>query len=538
MLSGPPEYRANGGSSLSGLDSTLIDSLLSPESYDHPVESFEVIETHISWVILTGPFAYKIKKPVKLDFLDFRELDSRLFYCDEELRLNRQWAPDIYIDVVPISVHGGRPRVGGGGAAVEYALRMCQFDQDQRLDAQLDAGKLSLNDMHDLADTIASQHLSAPVIGPGGRDEAITLIRQLMWDNLDALEGHIAEETLKTLRRWTAGELEKLDQKLTQRFDDGFIRVCHGDLHLSNLVRLPTGITPFDCIEFTADLRNIDVMADIAFLVMDLVSRQRSDLAYRFLNRYLEITGDYDSMCFFTLYFVYRCLVRAKVAAIRGQERDNEIDAITDRLRVQEYCDMAISHTLQRTPSLIVMHGLSGSGKTWLSTRLMSSISAVRVRSDIERKRMFELDESADSNSGIAQGIYAEAATRDVYNRIHAIGATILRAGHDVILDASYLSFTERQQAREAAANCGAGIVILDAQAPVAVLRDRIQERAGSRTDASEADLAVLDYQLENAEPLTSAEQRTAVTWKISDNIGVEAFGRRLRDSISQPTTA
>ncbi len=526
----------NSGSSLRHVDSTLIESLLSPEAYDHPVDSIEIIETHISWVILTGPFAYKIKKPVKLDFLDFRELSSRLFYCEDELRLNRRWAPDIYIDVVPISVRAGQPRVGGDGPAVEYALRMHQFEQDKRLDAQLDEVLLSMDDMYELANTIASQHQSAHVVGPDGRDETISLIKNLMWQNVDALDGQLAAEKLQALRQWTARELDRLNPALQRRFDNGFIRECHGDLHLSNLVRLPTGITPFDCIEFTADLRNIDVMADIAFLMMDLISRQRSDLAYRFLNRYLELTGDYESMELFTLYFVYRCLVRAKVAVIRGQERESDSDAKSDRSRVQKYCDMAIKHSLDRAASLIVMHGLSGSGKTWLSTKLMSTLPAVRIRSDIERKRMFDLDETADSRSGVAQGIYTEVANRELYGRMHELAATILRAEHDVILDAAYLTFSEREHVREIAADCNAGSMFVQTYAPMNILRDRMHKRAGSSKEASEANLAVLEHQLENAEPLTRAEQRAAVTWNISENVGTEAFGERLRHNISQPT--
>lgn len=518
------------------IDSGLVKSLLDPGAFSHPVESIEMIETHISWVILTGPFAYKIKKPVKLGFLDFRELSSRLFYCEEEVRLNRPWAPDIYLDVVPISVRAGQPLVGGDGPAVEYAVRMHQFDQDNRLDAQLDANKLSMDDMHELANTIASRHQSANIIGPDGRDENISLIKDAMWENLDALEGQIAKNTLQTLRQWTTTELSKLDQKLKQRFDNGFVRECHGDLHLSNLVRLPTGITAFDCIEFSADFRNIDVMCDIVFLVMDLVSRQRSDLAFRFLNRYLELTGDYSSMEMFTLFFVYRCLVRAKVSAIRSQERKNDNDATSDRSRVRKYCDMAIKHTLERTPSLFVMHGLSGSGKTWLSTKLMSTLPAVRIRSDIERKRMFELDESADSGSGVAQGIYTEAANRELYRLMHELAATILRAGHDIILDASYLRFSEREHAREIAADCNAGSVFIQTRAPVNILRDRIYKRVGSGKEASEADLAVLEYQLENAESLTRAERRAAITLNTCENIGTEDLCRQLRHIVSQPT--
>ncbi len=510
-----------GSISFRRLDSSLIESLLNPEAYPHPVESIEVIETHISWVILTGPFAYKIKKAIKLGFLDFRELRSRLFYCKEEIRLNRPWAPDIYLNVVPITMQGGKALVGADGAAVEYAVRMCQFDQDKRLDAELRANKLSAPDMAELAENIARQHGAAKVIGPDGRDSKLSHTKDDMWDNLDALEGLLQAKQLRRLRQWTGRQLARLDPVLRHRIDRGYVRECHGDLHLSNLVRLPSGITAFDCIEFSDDLRNIDVMCDIAFLVMDLVSRERSDLAYRFLNRYLELTGDYGGMEIFTLYFVYRCLVRAKVAAIRSQERRDDRHAKDDSCRMRQYCDMALEWTTDRTPTLVLMHGLSGSGKTWLSSDLVSALPAVRIRSDIERKRMFGLHEYADSGSGVAKGIYSEAADDELYRLIHSLAETILRADHDVILDASYLRLSERDCARDIAAECGAAVVIVHAHAPVNILRNRLQTRAESDTEASEADLAVLEYQLEKIELLTPREQRRAVRWSNGDSAGI-----------------
>jgi len=524
-----------GSISFRRLDSSLIESLLQPEAYPHPVESIELIETHISWVILTGQFAYKIKKPIRLGFLDFRELASRFFYCKEEVRLNRPWAPDIYLGVVPISMQRGQALVDGDGVAIEYAVRMRQFDQARRLDAELLADKLSVSDMDELAENIAGQHLSAKIIEVDGSDEKLAHIKRDMWDNLDALEGLLAKQKLRTLRLWTGTQLDRLEPILRKRIADGFVRACHGDLHLSNLVRLPTGITAFDCIEFSDDLRNIDVMCDIAFLVMDLVSRHRPDLAYRFLNRYLEITGDYDSMRVFTLYFVYRCLVRAKVAAIRSQERLGDKHAKNDLSRMQIYCEMALDWCQHRTPILIVMHGLSGSGKSWLSSQLVSTTSAVRVRSDIERKRLFSLEEASDSGSPVARGIYSEPANESVYRQILDLAATILRAGHDVILDAAFLMSSERGSAREIAAECGARFVIVHADAPQSVLRDRIQKRVADLAEVSEADLSVLAFQIENMEPLTKDEQRTAVYWDTGGTAGIPDLVRLLAERQSCP---
>jgi len=415
---------------------------------------------------------------------------------------------------------------------------MQQFDQRCRLDAQLGANKITMDDMRELANIIASRHQSANIIGPDERDKNISLIKGAMLANLDALEGQISNNTLQTLRQWTTRELNKLDKKLKHRFDNGFVRECHGDLHLSNLVRLPTGITAFDCIEFSAELRNIDVMCDIAFLVMDLVARQQSGLAYQFLNRYLEITGDYGSMEVFRLYFVYRCLVHAKVAAIRGVEDKHDTHVKIDRAQVKEYCDLALEQSVFWSPVLIVMHGLSASGKTKLSTGLMSTLPAVRISSDIERKRMFELGEIADSGSGVAEGIYTESANKNLYSRIHGIAAAILRARHDVILDAAYLRLSERDHAREVAAVCGAGCVFIQTHAPVDILRERIRKRIGSGKKASEANLEVLDYQLDNVEPLTRKEWRTAVSWNTCENNDTEDLAGRLRHFGSWPITS
>jgi len=343
---------------------------------------------------------------------------------------------------------------------------MHQFDQYQRLNLQLDANQLSGDDMDELASNIAQQRQSANVTGPAGRDEKLAHIRDDMWGNLNALDGQPAAKNLQNLRQWTARQLDRLEPVLQRRFDDGFVRECHGDLHLSNLLRLPGGITAFDCIEFGAEFRNIGVMSDLAYLVMDLVSRQRIDLAYRFLNRYLELTGDYASMEIFTLYFIYRCLVRAKVAAIRSQERKRDNHAKRDLSKVRKYCDMASRQTQQQTPTLIIMHGLSGSGKTWLSGKLVSELPAVRVRADIERKRMLGIDELADSESGVGKGIYSKDTSRDTYDRLHCIAEIALRAGHDIIVDAWYLKIAERDEASKLATRCCSHYILVQTCAP------------------------------------------------------------------------
>jgi len=385
-------------------------------------------------LILTGRFAYKIKKPIKLEFLDFSTLERRKFFCNEELRLNRRWAPELYLDVVPICGDFEKPVVGGDGTPIEYAVRMLQFPQAAQLDEQLHAGLLLDADMIELAEMIAAQHGTAAVV------------EQL--DSKDAIE---------SIRK------------------DGFIRECHGDLHLRNLVRLPSGIVAFDCVEFSAELRNVDVISDVSFLVMDLISRDRQDLAYVFINRYLECTGDYAGMAVFGLYYVYHALIRAKVAAIRSVERSGEVGGQHSSEEIAHCCSVARRWIVSRRPLLIVMHGFSGSGKTSLSQELISRLPAIRVRSDIERKREYGLEETERSGARVGKGIYDPQARTNIYETLANAAEVSLRLGQNVIVDAAFLSLADRQHFHALAKRLNADFLIVDTCAEPDELRRRVQ---------------------------------------------------------------
>ncbi|MGB5345960.1 MAG: AAA family ATPase [Woeseia sp.] len=516
------------GAKTSALDNRLVERLMEPAAFDHPVTSIERIETHISWVILTDSYAYKIKKPLVLDFLDFGTLERRRHFCEEELRLNRPWASDIYLDVIPVTESGGQLRFGGAGTPLEYALRMKRFDSDQRLDRQLSLGKLNVDDMHALGAAIASRHGDAPVVDGEFRERALQMTIRLMHENFAALEDHVNTETLSSLAAWTEQELKTATALIAERFDAGYFRDCHGDLHLANLVRMPGGIRTFDCIEFNDDLRRIDVICDIAFLVMDLVSKGRRDLAAQFLNRYLEQSGDYDGVVFLDLYFVYRCLVRAKVAVICSEESELQNERLRNLEDADRYCRIALRQTWKPAPLLIIMRGLSGSGKSWVSGQLLAALPAIRLRSDIERKRRFGLTEAARSGSQIDAGIYTEEATRALYQRLVAAAKSILDARHNVILDAAFLLAKERDAALEMADSCGYAAVIVDVRAPVPLMKERIQRRQRAALDASEAGLAVLQHQRATAEPLAGLELERTV---VHDNV-VGASVEPLVDAI------
>ena len=484
------------------VDDSVVQALLRQDAFPHPADTIELMETHISWVILAGDFAYKIKKPVVLDFLDFGTLDKRRHYCEEELRLNQPWAPELYLDVVTITGPAAEPVVGGEGEVLDYAVRMRRFDQHLRLDHQLADGLLTVTDMKELGQAIAARHAAAARPDPADRERLMGQAIHYFWENFDHLGGILDDEEFAFLHDWMGAEIGKHEARLRQRFDDGFVRDCHGDLHLGNLVRLPSGITTFDCIEFNPDLRNTDVFADVGFLAMDLTEKGHPELAAHFLNRYLERGGDYEGAVLLDLFFVYRCLVRAKVAAIRSRERESGAQRAADTREAREYSAMARRQATKGRPVLALMCGLSGSGKTWLSERLMASLPAIRIRSDIERKRLFGVEETAASGSGIGAGIYTPEASVRTYERLFTLARGLLEARHHVVLDAAFLKQDQRDAARNVAAELGVDAVLVCAEAPVEVLRTRIGKRAAAKSGASEADLAVLDHQLETAAPV------------------------------------
>jgi hypothetical protein len=490
---------------------TLIASLRDPARYPHAVRQIDVIETHISWVVLAGEFAYKIKKPVNLGFLDFSSLDKRRFYCEEELRLNRRLAPGLYLDVVAITGTAEQPVFNGAGEAIEYAVRMTRFPQEALLDRLLEQGALTPQHIDALAAEIAAFHGTVAVAGadsPFGAPQRVLTPAIENFRQIRALpDSHADLAALDALQAWTEGRYSALEQTLARRKRDGFVRECHGDLHLGNVALIDGRITLFDCMEFSENLRWIDVMSEIAFLVMDLLDRGRVDLAYRALNAWLEATGDYAGLAVLRFYLVYRAMVRAKVNAIRAAQaglQPDERASVMERYR--GYIRLAQGFAAESRPLLAITHGLSGSGKTTATQLLLESIGAVRIRSDVERRRLFGLAAHERSRSGVASGLYGADATGLTYRHLETLAGAIVRAGFPAIVDAAFLQRAQRDGFRQLANTLGVPFAILDFPADEATLRQRIAARMAQGRDASEADLAVLEHQFATEQPLAADE--------------------------------
>jgi predicted kinase len=306
-----------------------------------------------------------------------------------------------------------------------------------------------------------------------------------------------------------------LEPQFAARRRNGFVRECHGDLHLGNIALIDDRMTLFDCIEFNASMRWTDVMSDVAFLVMDLRDRGRPDLAARFLSAYLDITGDYEGLGVLRFYFVYRAIVRAKVACLRLSQNDTHVDRRKALADYHTYVELARGETAPPTAAVTITHGPAGSGKTTRSQALLEATGAVRIRSDVERKRMHGLGAADRSGSGVGEGLYTAGATDGTYARLTDLTRIIVNAGYSAIVDAAFLERSRRDGLRRLASDLGVPFFILDCSAPAAILRQRVADRIGRGGDASEATLDVLERQLSTGEPLTPEER--LVTLKAPD---------------------
>lgn len=519
----------------------LAAAMCDPVVYGRATGRVEKLETHISYIFLAGPYAYKIKKAVDLGFLDFTTLDKRHFYCEEELRLNRRLAPDLYLAVVPITGSYEHPVLNGEGTPVEYAVKMRRFAQHDLLDYLLIHDRLTPEQIDQLAEKIAAFHMSIAIASANDAYGSADAIRRPAIENFEQIRkapgASFDPANLDRLEQWTLRQCRTLDGVFRARKAEGFVRECHGDFHLGNVAMVDGKITIFDCLEFSANLRWIDVINEIAFFTMDLQDKKRSDLARRFLNGYLEITGDYAGLRVLRFYLVYRAMVRAKVHGLRagqpGVSAEQKIAALDE---YRNYLALAERQIGDSIGAIIVTHGLSGSGKTTHTRTLLETINAVRVRSDIERKRQHGLEPRARSGSKIEEGLYAPAVTAGTYQRLSDLARTVVEAGYVVIVDATFLERRQRNAFRELAASLNVPFSILDFAATESTLRERVLQRQRQRRDASEADINVLEHQLKTREPLQSDELPFVVTFDSAQTPASETWHSVLRRLNIKPT--
>jgi aminoglycoside phosphotransferase family enzyme/predicted kinase len=453
----------------------------------HPVE---VVETHGAYVFIAGGRAVKMKRAVWFPYMDFSTIEKRRAACEAELRLNRRSAPELYQAVLPVTQNAdGRLALGGEGTVLDWTVVMRRFDQDTLFDRMAQRGGLDTGLMEALADEIAAFHAGAE---KSPATDFRASMRRVIDGNAASLKAWAGkpfrEQDIERIGARCGAMLAGAGSALEGRARAGFVRRCHGDLHLRNICLVDGRPTLFDCIEFSDALAVIDVMYDLAFLLMDLEHRGLRALASAVINRYLARTGDYGGLAGLRLYLVVRAVIRAHVAAATAAAQKEAARAVRDQADAASYLDLAMRLSEPARPCLVAVGGLSGSGKTTLAHALAPRIGgapgAVVIRSDVIRKQRF----GVDLFDRLPAEAYAREHSRRVFGRIEALAADALAAGCSVIADGVYRNEAERTSIRRVAEAAGVPFAGLWLQ----VTPDVQDERLGARRrDVSDATVEV-----------------------------------------------
>ena len=496
---------------------TALHKMLSRESG----QSVELIETHLSWVLLTPVCAYKLKKPVRFPFVDFSSVQARKHFCEEELRLNRRFAPSVYLDVLPVRGTRRAPRLDGvnGGAPIDHVVRMRRFSQSSLMRNLLLAGGLEPVWLDGLASRLAKLHATASPSPSSAWGSPKRIFRSVA-DVLASLQVQRDDPRHSLLRAWLDRQGSALQTTWAARQRSGSVRECHGDLHMGNVAMIAGELLPFDCIEFDPGFRWIDVMSDVAFLTMDLKAHGRPDLAFRFLDGWLQRSGDHAGLQVLHFYEVYRALVRAMAAGLGKQS--TEAASRPDYLA--RAADWAVSPP--DNACLLITHGLSGSGKSTVAAQLLRVAGAIRIRSDVERKRLFGLA-PLERSTPLGIDIYTEQSTRDTFESLLCRARAALQAGYPVIVDAAFLRSDERRRFQAIAAELQTPFAILNCHASPTTLSQRVVARAALGMDASEAGVEVLEHQFTTHQPLEEDERAFTIDVSTEGTVDTEALAAK-----------
>jgi uncharacterized protein len=498
----------------------LIQQMLVPEFYPHPVTMpIESIQTHASIVILTGEFAYKLKKPVDFGFLDYSTVAKRQHFCKEELRLNQRGAQELYLEVVAIAKQGNKYHLGSDGEIVDYAVKMVQFPQENLLSNMFASGMIATADIEEIGNVVAEFHRRAQTNEYISSFGAVNRIKESIDDNYRQTEKYIdrAQTQLQfnETKAYTDRFLLEHAQLFLDRINGGFIRECHGDLHLRNICRWQSKILLFDCIEFNEPFRFVDTMYDVAFAVMDLEARGRKDLANRFLNTYAEQTGDWAGLQVLPMYLSRQAYVRAKVSSFLLDDQGiSDRDRATAAQTAGAYYHQAWAFTRTQPGRIIMLSGLSGSGKSTLGKLLAQAVGGVQLRSDAVRKHLGGIPLLSKGDDSL----YTPEMTARTYQLVLELGGKLAAAGFTVILDAKY----DRQSLRAAVVDLAQSqdlpIQIIHCTGPIEVLRDRLANRTG---DIADATVDLLASQQAAWEDFSSEEQAAVITVNTAEDLSI-----------------
>jgi len=474
------------------IHSQLIDAMKKADFYPHHPAEVELIQTHISYVFIAGDIVYKVKKPLKFDFLDFTSLEKRKLYCDEELRLNKRLAPDTYLDVTAISRDvRGNIILGNGVEIIDYAVRMKKLPADRMLKTLLLQGIADERTMDKLAEKIAVFHQRAQTGGHIDEMGDIENIRHNIEENfaetLKYVNIIIPEYQYKFIKDFAEKFLLEKKSLFDKRISDHKIRDCHGDLHLDHIC-ITDEITIFDCIEFNERFRLGDVAEDVAFLTMDIDFNGYSHHTDAFIQSYVKYSGDTDMLTLLNFYRCYYAYVRGKVTGFRLIQKE-----ITKKERVEiketaaRYFDLAYTYAARLDkPVLILTAGLMGSGKSYQARSLAARFGAEIIRTDILRKESFDIKPTDRRYEDFGRGIYSDDISLLIYDKAFDLATQKIKQGKPVIIDASFKRLTERRKARDLSLNLGVRFYILECFCPDEITKKRLQKRVRKNDNASD----------------------------------------------------
>lgn len=481
----------------------LIAALSNPGRYPFAVTHVDVVQTHISVVCLAGEFVYKIKKPVKLSFLDFSTLDLRRHFCDEEVRLNRRLAPDVYLGVVPVTDDGSGARFEGAGNTVEWAVKMRRLPEAATLEQRVLHDEIDAPYVRLLARRLAEFHAHAarsPAIAAFGRFD---IVSRNIRENF-IVSAPLAGRTISTVVRerlvaLTEQRLDEMKPLIDSRAARGVPCDTHGDLHLDHVYLFPDKAPPadlviIDCIEFNERFRCTDPVADIAFLAMDFEFHGRRDLATALTDSYFEARADADGQRLLPLYVSYRAAVRGKVDGLQLVEPEIPEPARAAALtRARGHWLLALGtlETPNRRPALVLVAGLPGTGKSTLSRRLAEQAGFQVIRSDVVRKELAGLPAESPAGGKTGEGIYTPEWTDRTYAECLRRAEELLFSGRRVIVDANFLEERRRRVFVDAALRWGVRALVLVCETEAGTVKTRLESRKG---DASDADWSVYQH--------------------------------------------